>query len=128
MWLFALASGVTNACLLETRETLDRDPTVGTSEAATASAMAAVHVEAVAGHDDDPNPSKTHCLKVRDGASQTLVKQPPTFDLTHPGLPLFVRVVWTAAVREVAASRRMDGLLPSAPGLPIRIRYLRLAL
>ena len=127
VWLFALGSGVVNACLLEARGTHGRDATVGTSESAIASDLPAVHGGAVGSH-DDPDASKAPCLKVCDGASQTVVKQPSTFDLIHPGLPLFVRVVWTAAAGEVAASRRMDDLLPSAPEPPIRIRYLRLAL
>ena len=128
MWLLALAAGVANACLLEARGTHGRDATAGTSRASIALATAAVHVGAVADH-NDPDTSKAPCLKVCDDVSQTLIKpQPSTFDLTHPGPPLLVRVVSTGAVREVAMSRRGDSLLQSSPELPIRLRHLRLAL
>jgi len=127
VWLFALASGVANACLLGARGTHGHGTTVSTSETPTASAISAGHVGAVASHDAGSGFPKAPCLKVCDDGSQSLVKQQATFDLTDPGLALLVAVVWTAAVPAVAAPRRMDDLQPT-PGLPIRVRYSRLAL
>jgi hypothetical protein len=128
VWLFALASGVANACLLEARGTHGHGATVSTFAAALATAISAGHVGAVADHNDDSDASKAPCLKVCDDGSQSLVKQQTTFDLTDPGLAFLVRGVWTAAGSAVAAPRRMDDLQPSTPGLPIRVRYSRLAL
>jgi hypothetical protein len=125
VWLFALASGVANACLLEARGTHGHGPAVSGSGTAMATATSVGHVGA--DHDDDPGASKALCLKVCDDGSQSPVKQQSAFDLADSGLPLLVRVVWTAAVPVVSAPSRMDDL-PSTPGLAIRVRYSRLAL
>jgi hypothetical protein len=128
VWLFALASGVANACLLEARATHGHGAAAGTSETAMSNAISAGHVGAVADHDAGAGSSKAPCLKVCDDGSQSLVKQQSTFDLSHPGPALLVAIVWAAAVPVVSAPRRMDDLQPSIPGLPLRVRYSRLAL
>jgi hypothetical protein len=128
VWLFALASGVANACLLEVRATHGHGAATGTSETAVANGISAGHVGVVAEHDAAPDSSKAPCLKVCDDGSQSVVKQQITFDLSPPGPALLVAFAWAAAIPVASAPRRMDDLQPSTPGLPLRVRYSRLAL
>ena len=128
VWLFALASGVANACLLEAHGTHSHVATAGTSATAHAPAVLAGHAGAVAGRGNDSDTSKAPCLKVFDDGSHSLPKPHSGVDQTEPGLSPFVAVLWTAATPVVSAPRRMDDLQPPTPGLPFRVRYSRLAL
>lgn len=128
MWLFALASGVANACLLEARVTHSHVATAGYSGTTHASAILPGHAGAVAGHDYDSYTAKAPCLKVCDDGSQSLAKQDLTVAQTDPGPAPLVAVLWSAAAPIGSALRRMDAMQPAAPGLPIRVRYSRLTL
>ena len=127
VWLFALASGVANACLLEARVTHGQAATAGASETAHAHAELAGHAGAVADRDGDREAFNAPCLKVCDDGSQSLLKQQSSVDLTDPGLALLVAVVWTA-IPVGSAPGRMDDMQPTTLELPIRIRYSRLTL
>ena len=129
VWLFALASGVANACLLEARGTHSHGaPVTQSSATEAASGISAGHAGVIASHDAGADASRAACLKVCDDDSQSLPKQQSSFDLTDPGLALFVAVAWTAAVLDLSAPSRTNDLGHRVPGLPIRTRFSRLAL
>lgn len=131
VWLFALASGVANACLLEARGTQAHVATAGFSEAVQAPAVLPGHAGAVADHDDDSLAAKAPCQKVCDDGSHSLPKQDLTVAQTEPGpapLVAVLAVLCTAATPVVSTSARMDDVQPALPELPVRVRYSRLTL
>lgn len=130
VWVFALVSGVANACLLEVRETHDHPVASGNSEAAVATKVSAGHAGAVAGHDDgdDGDSSRAPCLKACEDIAKSLPKQDLTAAQADPGPAPLVSILWAATTPVVLTPRRLDGLQPLAPERPIRFRYSRLAL
>ena len=127
VWLFALASGLANACLLEVRETHSHAVATGSSEAAQAFAMLPGHAGAVA-DGVDVSPSRAPCLKVCDDGSRSFPKQELTVGQADPGPAPLLAVLWNPAAPAVLASRRIDDLQPASPALPVRVRFSRLAL
>jgi hypothetical protein len=128
VWLFALASGVANACLLETPEH-HSTATKGSAETTIqASAQLAEHLGAPAGDHDDSNSTKESCLKVCDDGTRTLFKAYSGVDHTDPGLPPLVATLWTGSVSVASAPRRRDDLAVPIVGPSLRVRYSRLAL
>lgn len=128
VWLFALVSGVANACLLEARGSSPSIASAGAITTADAPAMVAGDASAVAGHGHDSDTSKAPCLKVCDDESRSLPKQESGAAQTDPGpAPLFT-VLWIAATGVGAPPVRVDDLHPLASGLPLRLRYVRLTL
>lgn len=117
VWVFALASGVANACLLQTPELHSKVP-----------AQSAHHPGASSGHHDDADNSKESCLKVCDDGTHSLVKTPLDVDHTDPGRAPLVTVLWTGSPPEISAPRRLDDLAIPIAGPPFRVRYSRLAL
>jgi hypothetical protein len=128
VWLFALASGVANACLLEARGTRSHVAIAESPAPTHAPAESAGHAGVVAGHDDDSDTSKAPCLKVCDDGSHSVPTQYSGVDQTDPGMAPVVAVLWRATTPVILASRRMEDLQPPAPGQPFRVRYSRLAL
>lgn len=127
-WLFALASGVANACLLEARITHAHAAPVESSETAQTRLVSPGHVGVVAGHDGDSDPSKPSCLKVCDDSAHSLPKQDLKATQADPGPAPLMSVLWTAVTPAAPTSRRMDHVLPTLAERPIRVRYARLAL
>ena len=127
-WLFALASGVANACLLEARITHAHAAPVESSETAQTPLVSPGHVGVVAGHDGDSHPSKAQCLKVCDDGARSLPKQDLKATQADPGPALLLSILWTAVTPAAPTTRRMDDVLPALPERPIRVRYSRLAL
>ena len=129
VWLFALASGVANACLLEARETHSHIATAASSEAAAhASVILPGHTGTVADHDDDSQNFKAPCLKVCDDGTRSLPKQDSTVAQTDPGPAPVVLVLWNTVAPAVPTLRHMDIEQPATPELPIRVRFPRLAI
>lgn len=130
VWLFALASGVANACLLEARGTHAYGATAGYSEAAHAPGVSPGHAGAVADRDhaNASYASSATCLKACGDGTYSVPKPDLTATQTDPGPALLVAVLWTAATPVVSPPSRMDHVQPSAPERPIRVRYSRLAL
>ena len=134
VWLFALASGVANACLLSVPATHSMATTAAwantanTAETAQAPVELAGHLKAHAGHGDDSNISKAPCLKVCDDGSQSVPKAHVAVDQTDPGPAPLVAILWTASAPAVELPRRLDDLQISTAGPPLRVRYSRLAL
>lgn len=129
VWLFALASGLANACLLEVRETHSHVVAAGFSEAAQASTILPGHAGAVT-DGVDASPSKAPCLKVCDDGSRSFPKQELTLAQSDPGPAPLLAVLWTISADSalLASSRNVDGPQPATPALPVRVRFSRLAL
>ena len=126
--LFAVASGVANACLLERPGTHSHIAAAGPATTDHAPAVLAGHMGTVDGHHDDSDTSRPSCLKVCDAGSNAPVKLQSGFDLTDPGMAPVVSIVWNAAVPVVSGPCRMFELQPPIVGPPFRVRYSRLAL
>ena len=123
VWLFALASGVANACLVQAREMqANGSVPAHSSPARNGHAIPTVHVAAIAQHEPGLEASKSQCLKVCDDGSQSLQKQKAGLDLTHPGLAPLLAVAWSTATPVVSALGLAVFHRPPAPGLPISVR------
>ena len=125
-WLFALASGVANACLFET-PTTHAHVVAAASEGARVLAVMAGHTGAVADGDHASSSAEAPCLKVCDEISTALVSQPSQAQ-ADTGLAPLVRVLWPVAVADRVAPSQTGDPWPSATKLPLRLRYSRLAL
>ena len=129
VWLFALASGVANACLIQARDMHGHGSLAAYSSAAEKGhAASAVLGDPIPKHDSGLEASKSQCLKICDDGSQSLPSQPASFDLTHPGLAPLLAVAWSTATPVVSALGLAAFQRPPDPGLPIRVRLSRLAL
>ena len=129
VWVFALASGMANACLLETQGKHAHIGADHQSQAHHAHAHDAVAGDAIAvDHDDDADASKESCLKVCDDGSNAQVKLQTGVDLTDPGLAPFVVFAWDATTPVASAPGAFDELQVPVVGPPFRLRYSRLTL
>ena len=126
-WMFALASGVANACLLEARETHSHTVTAKSSEAAYESVIFPSHAGAVADGVGESH-SKAPCLKVCDDGSRSFPKQDSTVAQNNPGPALLVGILWGTVAPVVPTLRQIDDEQPAKPVLPIRVRFSRLAI
>ena len=127
-WVFALASGVANACLLETRGTHGHLTDAAGLEAVALLKVSAGHAGAIVGHDDDADASRAPCLKACEDVAQSLPKQDLKAAQADPGPAPLVLVLWTAATPALISFRQTDPVQPCAPELPVRVRYSRLVL
>ena len=130
VWLFAVASGVANACLLETpghhRHSSEEEYT---SAAREAPEIVIENTEAYASpHNKDSDLSQAPCQRVCDDGVQTLLKHPSAIDLTDIGQATFVAIVWPAPAQLTSLSIWAADLSLPATGPPIRVRFSRLAL
>ena len=129
VWLFALVSGVANACLIQPEKMQDHGSGVAHSSAAEKRhAVSAVHVGAIPDHAPELETSKSQCLKVCDDSSQSFAKQQVGFDLTHPVLMPLPGVAWGMATPGVSARGLAAVQRPPYSRLSIRVRLSRLAL
>lgn len=129
VWLFALASSVANACLLETNEPRHA---MAAKESAPPTSHAPAELPAQlganAGHHDDSDGTKESCLKVCDDGTRALPKAYSSVDHNDPGPAPLVATLWTASPHVVSAPRRADDWAIPIFGPPLRVRYSRLAL
>lgn len=129
VWLFALTSGVVNACLLQASGSYNHGlPVAHSSATAAVPEISAGHVGAFTSHEAGPSTLQASCLKACNDGAQALPKQQSGFDLPDPGLVPFVAPVWTATAAVVSAPNRVGALQPPAPRQPVRVRFSRLAL
>lgn len=130
-WVLALASGVVNACALETPGTHWHAQGEASAVAPVAQAVGVMagHLGAVASHDDDRNPAKPSCLKSCDEDSRALPSKgsagPDPSDPSHAAFPVVSRIVLPASRTQ---TRRPLGGGPPPHGPPARLRYSRLVL
>ena len=128
VWVFALASGMANACLLEVPGAHAHATKHGHAEAAHEAASSTGNAMADGDHDDDADSSKEACLKTCDDGSNALVKLKASFSWPDLGLAPVVAIAWNAATPAVSAPSRMNDLQSPIVGPPFRVRYRRLAL
>ena len=135
VWLFALASGVANACLLEPHGVYDHgSPQSHLSASGTTPGLAGDHAQGLAHDDGDsdsdpgPRPAKESCLKAYDERSQSLLKHAYNFDFADPGLAPLVAAGWAVEVHLAPASGRPHDFRLPERGPPIRTLLSRLAL
>ena len=126
--LFALASGIANACLLETGESHSDTARLPTSTTSQSLAEFTDSSSAASGHEEDSDNSKESCLKVCDDGTRTLPKANAAVDPTDPDLALFVTTLWAASTHDVRAPRLYHRRQAPVVGPPFRVRYSRLAL
>ena len=132
LWLFAISSGIVNACVLEPHGT---DVYVtGVQTSTYAPPAVAGHAEALVGHnghdghDGQFDNSSTPCLKVCDDSSQALIKLKAFFDLADRGSALTDSMLWAAAIQVTSAHQHLDSSASATSEPPVRVRYSRLAL
>ena len=127
VWVFALLSGVANACLTEPRSELAHASLHASQPHHPAQAANHPHAADQAPHDGHPD--KAPCQKSCDESSQTLLKQLPkldTPDLQATALPIYT---WVSDLRMAPAApirAALAAVPPPAP--PPRVQYSRLAL
>jgi len=129
VWLFALASGVANACLIQANEMRGHGPLVEHSSAAEKGHVISVaHIGTISEYGIGLEESKSQCIKVCDDGSQSLPKKQGDLDLTYPVLALPPTVTWANATGMASALGLVAFQPHPLPGLPIRVRLSRLAL
>ena len=128
VWMFALASSVANACLLEKHEPHSRAAKKSAATMIQAPAELLAQIGTDAGHHDDSDGTRESCLKVCDDGMRALPKASSGVDHTDPGPAPLVAILWTGSPNVVSAPRRVDDLAVSIVGPPLRVRYSRLAL
>jgi hypothetical protein len=131
VWLFALTSGIVNACLLQAPDTHAHAHIIaaaGDPVLADAPAIPPGHAGDLADYQDDSQSINAPCLKVCDDGSRSVSKHVVTVAQADPGPAPRVVILWTADAPVVAALGNRDDLLPFMPRLPLRVRYSRLAL
>lgn len=127
VWVFALLSGVANACLTEAHSEL---PHAGQHEPRDEhSAPAPLHAHAADRTQHDQQPEKAPCQKSCDESSQTLLKQlpkPATPDLQAVLAPSWE---WAGDLHKPppALTRAAAATVPP-PSPPPRVQFSRLAL
>ena len=128
MWLFALASSVAKACLLESYEPHSRAAKKSAATAGQVPTELLAQMGTDAGHRDNSEGTKEACLKVCDDGTNTLPKAYAGVDVTDPGPALLIATLWAGAGNVVPVPHRMDDLAIPLVGPPLRVRYSRLAL
>ncbi len=133
LWLFALTSGVANACLLESPGSRSHSNPHASAARALAHATSHAHPQqlgdraSAAGH-GDPDASKEACLKACDDGTRTAPKAYAGVEQVDPGPPPLVARLWVTSTHIAPAPRRLDALAIPIVGPPLRVRYSRLAL
>jgi len=127
VWVFALVSGVANACLLEPHgEKARSGPTASQVDHP---AQAVLHSHAANQDHDDSHLDKAPCQRSCDESSQTLLKQQPkldTPDLQPVALPSQAWIV--DLVHASATPERTYVAAVPPPSPPPRVWFSRLAL
>ena len=124
-WVFAMGAAWANACLLQNRTTRLDPSFVAT---AAVSAVSSGHIGVLASHAQNQSPGEAPCLKVCDDASQSPVKWQSGVELPDMAmLPPFA-MAWSELVAGLDAPQPVRIERLARAGLPLRTRYVRLAL
>ena len=134
-WMFAFASGIANACLLEQAR---GSHVQAHSHAAGIDASPHAHAHAATGPseqvtdmpgDADQSPAaKALCLEACDDREHYLPKQNLTLDPPDLAPLIVVAVVWIASQSIASAAGVKPDKAADPFGIPIRLRYSRLTL
>ena len=130
VWVFALISGVANACLLEAPRTNAHAGIIEQSnqnDAKHVSFSSHVPIEAELDKADDAHTSKQPCLKICDDSSKSLPKK-HSGEQIDPGMPIIVAVLWSLVEPIHLQYEQPNDSHYGASQLPLRLLYSRLAL
>lgn len=127
-WLFAMAAGWANACLLQERGTHGHVPSHSGSLTAQVAQVSPGHVGVDADHAENAGPGKSACLKVCGDGTQSVIKVAQGLDLTDVAAAPPVALVWPAPLAFAERDNAWPALPVSSPGVPLRTRFVRLAL
>ena len=127
VWVFAMVSGVANACFLQSPEAHSMSKV---SAATTSHAHDGLlsHSVATTDHHEVSDSSKESCLKACDDGTHTLLKAQSGVDHADPGPAPLIATLWTGSLQVVSAPRRVDDWAIPIVGPPLRVRYSRLVL
>ena len=126
LWLFAVSSGIANACVLQAHG--NDAHLAGVQPSTHLTAAMAGHAETIVDHDGPLDGSRAPCLKVCDDSSQALIKLTAFFDLADRGPALTDSMLWAMALPLVSVQRHMDTPPTATSEPPLRVRYSRIAL
>ena len=127
-WLFAMAAGWANACLLQERGTHWHGPSDDGSPTAQVPHVSPGHVGVDADHAENAGPGKSACLKVCADDSESVIKLASSVDLADVTMALPVSLVWPAPLAVAQQDNAGLALPEPSPGVPLRTRFVRLAL
>lgn len=130
VWVFALISGVANACLLGVSKTNAHAGIIEQSNqngAKHVSFGSHVPIKAELDRADDAHTSKQPCLKVCDDSSKSLPKK-HSGEQVDPGTPIIVAVLWSLIEPIHLQYEQSNDRHYAASQLPLRVLYSRLAL
>ena len=129
IWVFALASGVANACLLDPHGAQSHASSGGSAGLDHVHTGLAAHSEGFADHDEESDTSRAPCLKFCNEESKFLPKQHFGPDPTDAGQAPLVAELWLATTPDFpAVPTRVKDLSRRAPELPFRVQYSRMTL
>ena len=125
VWLFALATGMANACLLESPQQHHHAAGHGHDQGHAHGAHEGAHGQHEEGSHD---PSKAPCLKLCDEVNQSAIQKTPTFAFDLVGLPSpsYTAQELTSALASQAIPSRSHQRAPPQP--PAWLLFARLAL
>ena len=128
-WLFALASGIANACLLEgTRGIHAHAAGVEESPHTHAATEPPEQAPDIAGNADESSNTRALCLDACDDRTHAQVKQDASPDQPHLAPLTVIAIVWLPT-QPMASTVRLQRDHHAEPfDVPIRIRYSRLTL
>ena len=130
IWVFALISGVANACLLESpgmNAKAGAIEQINHHAAAQVSLSSYAAIESDSDRAEDEHISKQPCLKVCDDSSRS-VPNKYSAGQTDPGFPIIIAVLWSLAEPIRLQYKQPSGIQHAASLLPLRVLYSRLAL
>ena len=128
VWLFAIASGVVNACLLDMRGTHVHGASATQERPILLSSVTDDDSHGLADHTDETSDINTPCLKFCDDETNTTVKEPSSLNLPDVILAKPIAAVWILPTAVALKNYQAQALRSFAAGPPVRLRYSRLAL
>jgi hypothetical protein len=129
VWLFALLSGIANACLsVEKHDAKTHVAPVAALDQTHLLRTATGDVNVIEGDDDSSHAIKALCLEACDDRSHSLPKQDLSVDQPGLGPVTIVAILWGEVPRIATAKRLERDNQTEVQVLPVRVRYSRLAL
>jgi hypothetical protein len=126
-WLFALGSGIANACVLNAQQTHSHIATHPSPEDSRPVVILPAHAGALADGVGGSH-SNAPCLKVCDDGTRSFPKQESTVTQIDPGTAFLVLVLWGTVAPVFQTLHQIDHEQPAKPRLPIRVRFSRLTI
>ena len=130
VWVFALISGVANACLLESSGMTAKAGAIeqiNQLAAAQVSLSSHAAIESDSDRAEDEHISKQPCLKVCDDSSRSLPNKYSAGQI-DPGFPIIIAVLWSLAEPIRLQYKQPSRTQRAASLLPLRVLYSRLSL